>query len=96
MKSVLFQIGSISFADGCVQALSSNPNAWFMRQVEGLLKANGYSLDSTYDELPKALQKKVMYGTTDKVAFTYENMRGEVKEFFTELRRYFTDGKTPS
>ena len=76
--------GSISFADGCVQALSSNPNAWFMRQVEGLLKANGYSLDSTYDELPKALQKKVMYGTTDKVAFTYENMRGEVKEFFTE------------
>ncbi|MDU3434243.1 excinuclease ABC subunit UvrA [Veillonella sp.] len=76
--------GSITFADGCVQALSSNPNAWFMRQVEGLLKANGYSLDSTYDELPKALQKKVMYGTTDKVAFTYENMRGEVKEFFTE------------
>ena len=76
--------GSISFADGCVQALSSNPNAWFMRQLEGLLKANGYSLDSTYDELPKALQKKVMYGTTDKVAFTYENMRGEEKEFFTE------------
>ena len=55
-----------------------------MRQLEGLLKANGYSLDSTYDELPKALQKKVMYGTTDKVAFTYENMRGEEKEFFTE------------
>ena len=76
--------GSISFADGCVQALSSNPNAWFMRQLEGLLKANGYSLESTYDELPKALQKKVMYGTTDKVAFTYENMRGEEKEFFTE------------
>lgn len=50
--------GSISFADGCVQALSSNPNAWFMRQVEGLLKVNGYSLDSTYDELPKALQKR--------------------------------------
>ncbi|MDU2209476.1 MAG: excinuclease ABC subunit UvrA, partial [Veillonella sp.] len=76
--------GSISFADGCVQALSSNPNAWFMRQLEGLLKANGYSLESTYDELPKALQKKVMYGTKDKVAFTYENMRGEEKEFFTE------------
>ena len=55
-----------------------------MRQLEGLLKANGYSLESTYDELPKALQKKVMYGTTDKVAFTYENMRGEEKEFFTE------------
>ena len=55
-----------------------------MRQLEGLLKANGHSLDSTYDELPKALQKKVMYGTTDKVAFTYENMRGEEKEFFTE------------
>ena len=49
--------GSISFADGCVQALSSNPNAWFMRQVEGPLKANGFSWNPTYDELPKAFKK---------------------------------------
>ena len=76
--------GSISFADGAVLALSSNPNAWFMRQLEGLLKANGYSLDNCYDELPKALQHKIMHGTTDKVEFDYENMRGEIKTFFTE------------
>ena len=49
---------SITFADGCVQALSSNPNAWFYAPSRRSIKANGYSLDSTYDELPKALQKK--------------------------------------
>ena len=40
--------------------------------------------------------RKVMYGTTDKVAFTYENMRGEVKEFFTEYEGILPMVKTPS
>ena len=52
-------------------------------------------LDSTYDELPKkALQKKVMYGTTDKVAFTCQNMRGEEKEFSPEYEGILADGET--
>lgn len=76
--------GSRTFADGCVVALSNNPNAWFMRQLEGLLVQNGYSLQNTYDELPKKLQHDIMYGTEEKVSFDYENMRGEVKTFHTE------------
>lgn len=76
--------GDVSFADGAVLPLSSNPNAWFMRQLEGLLKAHGYDLSATYNELPKKLQQMVMNGTTDKVTFDYENMRGEIKTFHTE------------
>ena len=76
--------GDVSFADGAVLPLSSNPNAWFMRQLEGLLKAHGYDLSATYNELPKKLQQMVMNGSTDKVTFEYENMRGEVKTFHTE------------
>ena len=76
--------GSISFANGAVVALSNNPNAWFMRQLEGLLRQNGYSLNNSFDELPKKLQKEIMHGSREKVSFDYENMRGEVKTFHTE------------
>ncbi|WP_288759473.1 excinuclease ABC subunit UvrA [uncultured Veillonella sp.] len=76
--------GDTSFADGAVLPLSSNPNAWFMRQLEGLLKEYGYTLDNCWNDLPKELQDKVMNGTTEKVRFEYENMRGEIKTFHTE------------
>lgn len=76
--------GSISFANGAVVALSNNPNAWFMRQLEGLLRQNGYSLNNSFDELPKKLQEEFMHGSREKVSFDYENMRGEVKTFHTE------------
>lgn len=76
--------GSISFANGAVVALSNNPNAWFMRQLEGLLRQNGYSLNNSFDELPKKLQEEIMHGSREKVSFDYENMRGEVKTFHTE------------
>lgn len=75
---------TISFRDGAVVALSANPNAWFMRQLEGLLVQHGYSLDNSFQDLSKALQKQVMHGSTEKVTFDYENMRGEVKSFHTE------------
>ena len=61
-----------------------NPNAWFMRQLEGLLRQNGYSLNNSFDELPKKLQEEIMHGSREKVSFDYENMRGEVKTFHTE------------
>ena len=76
--------GSISFANGAVVALSNNPNAWFMRQLEGLLQQNGYSLNNSFDELPKKLQEEIMHGSREKVSFDYENMRVEVKTFHTE------------
>lgn len=76
--------GDTSFADGAVLPLSSNPNAWFMRQLEGLLKEYGYTLDNCWNDLPKELQDKVMNGTPEKVRFEYENMRGEIKTFHTE------------
>lgn len=76
--------GSISFANGAVVALSNNPNAWFMRQLDGLLRQNGYSLNNSFDELPKKLQEEIMHGSREKVSFDYENMRGEVKTFHTE------------
>ncbi len=73
----------IPFSEGAVLPLSSNPNAWFMRQVGGLLEMYGYTLDNTFADLPKKVQEKLMHGSEEKVTFDYENMRGEIKTFHT-------------
>lgn len=73
--------GDVPFIDGAVKPLSSNINAWFMRQLEGLLQSHGYDLTNTYNELPKKLQQLVMNGSSELVSFEYENMSGEVKTY---------------
>ena len=70
-----------AFADGAIAALSSNPDSWFMRQLGGLLKPYGFTLDNSYDDLPKELQDKLMNGSAENCVFEYENLRGEVKTF---------------
>jgi excinuclease ABC subunit A len=75
----------VSFADGGVAALSNNPNAWFMRQLGGLLRPKGFSLDNCFNDLPQALQESLLYGSEDQCTFEYENMRGEVKTFTTHF-----------
>lgn len=84
-ESIVIPDESLSFAEGAVAPLSSNPNAWFMRQLEGLLTKHGYSLENSFKDLPKALQHSVMQGSSERVSFTYENMRGEIKEYSTEF-----------
>ncbi len=76
---------TMSFADGAVQPLSNNPNACFMRQVEALLIAHGYDVNNSFSELPESLKKAIMEGSSEKVTFVYENMRGERKSFTTEF-----------
>ncbi|WP_395754601.1 excinuclease ABC subunit UvrA [uncultured Megasphaera sp.] len=75
--------GDVSFADGCIAALSSNPDSWFMRQLGGLLKPYGFTIQNCYNDLPEELQQKLLYGSDDECVFEYENLRGEVKTFST-------------
>lgn len=72
-----------SFADGGIAALSSNPDSWFMRQLAGLLRPYGFTIDNCFDELPKELQEKLWHGSDEDCVFEYENLRGEVKTFTT-------------
>ena len=72
-----------SFADGAIAALSSNPDSWFMRQLGGLLKPQGFTLDNCFADLPEDLQHKVLWGSDDTCVFEYENLRGEVKQYET-------------
>ncbi len=72
-----------AFCDGAVAALSSNPDSWFMRQLGGLLKRHGFSLENCYADLPSDVQQNVMWGTEDTCVFEYENLRGETKQYAT-------------
>lgn len=73
----------VSFAEGAIAALSNNPNSWFMRQLGGLLRPYGYTIEQSYNDLPPELQEKLMYGSEDTCVFEYENLRGEKKTFKT-------------
>ena len=74
---------SMSFENGVIAAVSTNMNSFFMRQLDAVLKSKGYSLKSTWEELPKSVQNFIAYGGSDeeKFTFTYENMMGEIREF---------------
>lgn len=74
---------SKAFSDGGIAALSSNPDSWFMRQLAGLLRPYGFTIDNCFDDLPKDLQEKLWHGSDDDCVFEYENLRGEVKTFTT-------------
>ena len=43
-----------------------------MRQLGGLLKPYGFTLDNCYDDLPKDLQDKLMNGSDETCVFEYE------------------------
>lgn len=71
----------VSFRDGAVRALSSNPNSWFMAQLVPFLASYGLTVDATYADLPPEAKEELQHGTERLFTFTYENLRGEVKEY---------------
>ncbi len=70
-----------SFRDGAIRALSTNINSWFMAQLVPFLKSYGLNLESCYDDLPEEGKRRLREGTDKLFRFTYENLRGEVKEY---------------
>jgi len=71
----------VSFRDGAVRALSSNPNSWFMAQLVPFLASYGLTVDATYADLPPKARDELQHGTERLFTFMYENLRGEVKEY---------------
>lgn len=79
-KALIIPDGSKSFAEGVIQSFSNNLNSYRMKQLEAVLTAFGYSLDTVWDELPKKVQTLLWNGTgEEKYKFWYENLQGETK-----------------
>lgn len=83
-KSLIIPDGSKTFAEGVIAALSTNQEAYHMKQLAAVLTHYGYSLDTVWNELPKDMQEILWYGSGEqKFSFMYENLQGEVKKHTT-------------
>lgn len=83
-KSLIIPDGSKTFAEGVIDALSTNQEAYHMKQLAAVLTHYGYSLDTVWNDLPKDMQEILWYGSGEqKFSFMYENLQGEVKKHTT-------------
>lgn len=83
-KSLIIPEGSKTFAEGVIAALSTNQEAYHMKQLAAVLTHYGYSLDTVWNDLPKDMQEILWYGSGEqKFSFMYENLQGEVKKHTT-------------
>ena len=83
-KSLIIPDGSKTFAEGVIAALSTNQEAYHMKQLAAVLTHYGYSLDTVWNDLPKDMQEILWYGSDEqKFSFMYENLQGEVKKHTT-------------
>lgn len=83
-KSLIIPDGSKTFAEGVITALSTNQEAYHMKQLAAVLSYYGYSLDTVWNDLTKDMQEILWYGSGEqKFSFMYENLQGEVKKHTT-------------
>lgn len=83
-KSLIIPDGSKTFAEGVIAALSTNQEAYHMKQLAAVLSYYGYSLYTVWNDLPKDTQEILWYGSGEqKFSFMYENLQGEVKKHTT-------------
>ena len=83
-KSLIIPDGSKTFAEGVIAALSTNQEAYHMKQLAAVLSYYGYSLDTVWNDLHKDMQEILWYGSGEqKFSFMYENLQGEVKKHTT-------------
>ena len=83
-KSLIIPDGSKTFAEGVIAALSTNQEAYHMKQLAAVLSYYGYSLDTVWNDMSKDMQEILWYGSGEqKFSFMYENLQGEVKKHTT-------------
>ena len=73
-----------TFTQGVIASFSTNLNSYRMRQLAAVLETLGYSMDSTWQDLPKKVQQQLWEGTGEaKYTFWYENLAGERRQHET-------------
>ena len=83
-KELIIPDGAKTFAEGAIAALSTNMEAYHMKQLGAVLKAYGYDFGAVWNDLPEKIKDLLWYGSgEEKFSFVYENMQGEVKKHTT-------------
>ncbi|MDH3306181.1 MAG: excinuclease ABC subunit UvrA [Acidimicrobiia bacterium] len=74
----------LSIAAGAITPWTGHRGKYFQRLLEGVAVHLGFEIDAPFDELTKAQQKKILYGTgSDRIKVSYTNRFGRKREYFT-------------
>jgi excinuclease ABC subunit A len=68
-----------SIADGAVAAWAGSTSTYYPRLLESACTTFGIDIQKPVADIPSDLLDKVMYGSGQKIQFTYENDFGQVK-----------------
>ena len=78
--------GSASLAEGAIQPWSGGVTSeYFVRLLEGLAKAMGFSVNTPWDDLPAAARKAVLNGSKEQVHVSYRNRYGRQRSYYAEF-----------
>lgn len=81
-KQLIVPDGKKTFNEGAIAALSTNQEAYHMKQLDAVLRHYGYSLDSKWNALSAEMQELMWFGSgEEKFSFWYETLQGEVKQY---------------
>ncbi len=73
---------TLSVGQGVFEPLSTNKNSYAMCVMTALLEAHGYTTDTPWQDIDKATQRMLLYGSGEEAFhFHYTNMFGEYKSY---------------
>lgn len=84
----------IPFSEGAMLPFKKNPDSWYNVQLKALLEKNGFTMQNTFAEIPKKLQKEIMEGTDYEIEFDYEIAFGADKGTIKKYKMEF-EGSIP-
>lgn len=71
-------------SEGLFAAISKSPTSYAMVQIEAVLKAYGYTLDTKWCDIAPEVQQKLLYGTgEERFHYDYTNLYDEYKEYYS-------------
>ncbi len=78
--------GAQTLAGGAIQPWSGGVTSeYFVRLLEGLAKAMGFSVNTPWDDLPPAARKAVLNGSKEQVHVSYRNRYGRQRSYYAEF-----------
>ena len=58
---------NLSIGNGCIEPIGRNKNSWIYKQIESILKMNGYNSETPFKDLSKEVISVILYGANDTI-----------------------------
>ena len=76
---------SVSLAEGAIAPWATGQTSeYFLRLLQGVADAEGFDLDTPWEQLPARAQKAVLHGTGEQVHVSYRNRYGRDRSYYAD------------